>query len=51
MLRSEDLIVTPAFVEKVSDEIIKKLTKPEDVVLDTWGRVRVRVRAASGKGF
>ena len=51
MLRSEDLIVTPAFVEKVSDEVIKKLTKPEDVVLDTWGAFVFASGRRPVKGF
>ncbi len=51
MLRSDDLIVTPAFVEKVSDDVIKKLTKPEDVVLDTWGAFVFASGRRPVKGF
>lgn len=37
MFGSRDLIVTPAFVDRVVKDDIEKLTKAGDVVLDTWG--------------
>lgn len=51
MLKSDDLIVTPAFVDKVSDDVIKKLTKPEDVVFDTWGAFVFASGRRPVKGF
>lgn len=37
MFRTEDLIVTPAFVGRLSRDIVEKVTKPGDTVLDNWG--------------
>ncbi|MBI5885807.1 MAG: hypothetical protein HZB85_04405 [Deltaproteobacteria bacterium] len=37
MLPSDDLIVTPALVDRLSRDIVEKVTKPDDVVLDNWG--------------
>lgn len=37
MFRSDDLIVTPALVDKLSRDVVEKLTKPGDTVLDNWG--------------
>lgn len=35
--RSNDLVITPQFVDSVSGGVVKKLTKENDTVLDTWG--------------
>ncbi|MBI5561712.1 MAG: hypothetical protein HY894_02490 [Deltaproteobacteria bacterium] len=37
IFRTQDTIITPAFVDSVSDKIIKKLTKEGDAVFDNWG--------------
>lgn len=37
VLKSGDTIITPGFVSKVSDDVIKKFSKEDDIVLDTWG--------------
>ncbi|MBI3754579.1 MAG: hypothetical protein HY265_00235 [Deltaproteobacteria bacterium] len=37
MFNSKEQIITPGFVNDISENIIKKLTKEGDVVLDTWG--------------
>ncbi len=37
MFHSNEQIITPGFVNDISENIIKKLTKEGDVVLDTWG--------------
>lgn len=37
LFHPEEQIVTPPFVKDISENIIKKLTKDNDVILDTWG--------------
>ncbi|MBI5048543.1 MAG: hypothetical protein HZB54_06325 [Deltaproteobacteria bacterium] len=37
MFNSKEQIITPEFVNDISENVIKKLTKEGDVVLDTWG--------------
>jgi len=37
MFRADELIVTPALVDRLSREIVEKVTKPGDTVLDNWG--------------
>jgi len=37
MFSSPDLIITPAFVDSVVKNDIEKLTKKDDIILDTWG--------------
>ena len=37
MLRTDDRIITPAFVNAVSQDVIKKFTREGDTVLDGWG--------------
>lgn len=34
---SEDLVITPGVVNSISDEVIKKLTKEDDVIFDNMG--------------
>ncbi|MDP2682197.1 MAG: hypothetical protein Q8P28_05235 [Deltaproteobacteria bacterium] len=37
ILNSREQIITPGFVNTVSEDVIKKMTKEGDVILDTWG--------------
>ncbi|GEM_PF-5477137 len=37
VLNSREQIITPGFVNTVSEDVIKKMTKEGDVILDTWG--------------
>ncbi len=37
VFNSKEQIITPGFVNDISENIIKKLTKEGNVVLDTWG--------------
>ena len=37
MFRHDDSIVTPALVDRFSRDIVEKVTKPGDTVLDNWG--------------
>ncbi|MBI5970624.1 MAG: hypothetical protein HY884_05670 [Deltaproteobacteria bacterium] len=37
MFGSKDVIITPAYVTKESEDIVKRFTKEGDVVLDNWG--------------
>jgi len=36
-LRSSDSVITPAFVNSVSEDVIKKVTRSGDVIFDQWG--------------
>lgn len=37
VLRSDDTIITPEFVNSLSENTIKKLTKENDIIFDVWG--------------
>lgn len=37
VFNSREQIITPGFVNTISEDVIKKMTKEDDVILDTWG--------------
>jgi len=51
MFGSKDVIVTPAYVAKESEEIVKRFTKEGDVVLDNWGMFVFEAGRRPVKGF
>lgn len=51
MFGSKDVIVTPAYVAKASEEIVKRFTKEGDVVLDNWGMFVFESGRRPVKGF
>ncbi len=51
MFGSKDVIVTPAYVAKESEETVKRFTKEGDVVLDNWGMFVFESGRRPVKGF